>query len=445
MTDQTNIPADLKRRQYDQQLTVTHLQRQLYETPTASDPATRAALIAAQQELYATQRQIAAAKAQANIVAPDPSTPPSPSARVTRDGSRRYSGAESSATTRSDPTRTTRGLHTTGLQVDVNLQMEHLPTAIYHLFDAETHPLVECVVHTKDTELRRLRISAYIENYSAQAVVTLDDFNQEKSPKRLRLLPTLFSDRARTVHELTRATLNVCAEDLANRQIEIHKTKPIWLLARNAAPLAVKNPDTQRWDDLSRYYGAFVTPNQEEILSFVRTAAAHHLQRRFIGYQSGELVNPQVEALYNALQKETQITYINSTINFNPDAGARSQRVRLPRQTLTEKAANCIDGVLLFASLLEAISLNPAIVIIPGHALLGWETGYHSEQWQYLETTCLSDGKTFAEACASGNDWVAQYEPQQQVANAAGHPEDLWFRRWSLRDLRTTYSITPME
>lgn len=76
-----------------------------------------------------------------------------------------------------------------------------------------------------------------------------------------------------------------------------------------------------------------------------------------------------MKALYNAI-KEHGIHYINSIINFHPDESASTQSVRLPRETLGERAANYLDGTLLFASLLEAISLNPALVLTLGHALL---------------------------------------------------------------------------
>ena len=46
----------------------------------------------------------------------------------------------------------------------------------------------------------------------------------------------------------------------------------------------------------------------------------------------------------------------------------------LPRESLADKEANCINGTVLFASLLEGISMSPAIVLVPGHAFLAWET-----------------------------------------------------------------------
>jgi len=43
----------------------------------------------------------------------------------------------------------------------------------------------------------------------------------------------------------------------------------------------------------------------------------------------------------------------------------------------------------MFASLLEQIGLHPVIVIVPGHAFLGWETWENSNEYEYLEATMV--------------------------------------------------------
>jgi hypothetical protein len=83
--------------------------------------------------------------------------------------------------------------------------------------------------------------------------------------------------------------------------------------------------------------------------------------------------------------------------------GAVPAGIRLPGETLRQRSANCIDGTLLMASMLEAASLNPGIVLIPGHAFLAWETQDRSGNWDYLETTLVSS-KSFAEAQQVGGN-----------------------------------------
>lgn len=328
------------------------------------------------------------------------------------------------------------GPTTTGLETQIHLRMAQLPTAICHLLDPEENPLVTCFVDNTRNEIRRIRVSSYIDGYSARSIQTYE-IEKQKSHE-FRQLPTLFPDRARTVTELTRATLNVRIEDLDGK-VEVEQTKPIWLLARTTAPLAVRDPKTQEWRDMTHYFGAFVTPNTPSLMKFLRVAAGLHPARRLSGYQGQKSdVEPQAEAIFNALKTEAGITYVNSVVAFSPEDGAINQRVRLPRESLEDKQANCIDGTVLFASLLEAASLNPALVIVPQHAFVAWETWTGSNEWRYLETTMIGS-HTFQEARQYAENNAQLYQAIAGKNNASA------FHRWSLRELRTTRHITPMD
>ena len=50
------------------------------------------------------------------------------------------------------------------------------------------------------------------------------------------------------------------------------------------------------------------------------------------------------------------------------------------------------------ASLLESASLRPAIVLVPGHAFVGWAKGSETDELDYLETTMIGS-HDFASAC----------------------------------------------
>jgi hypothetical protein len=173
--------------------------------------------------------------------------------------------------------------------------------------------------------------------------------------------------------------------------IESHDTHSIILLSRNSAFNAVEDPETGTRRDLSRYYGAWVTPHVEPIQALVRRAADRVPDRRIAGYQgrrNPESTAAQVRALFETLKAEG-LTYVDSLIDFGASVGTVTQRTRLPRESLRHKSANCIDGTVLMASLLEAASLQPAIVLVPGHAFVGWETWEGTDEWDYLETTMV--------------------------------------------------------
>ena len=309
----------------------------------------------------------------------------------------------------------------------------------HHLLDAETSPLVTCEIRARGSRSERpsISIAVHIEHYSAQTVATVDTKVNRIDP--IHLLPTLFPERIAGLNELTRATVHVVARNLDEDRIITHETYPIWMLSRNSAQMAVLDPSTNTWRDFSRYLGAFVTPNAVEVMEFQRHVTDHHPEKKLSGYQGGESVEAQVKAVYEALRNKAEIRYVNSVIDFNPGESAKSQRIRLPRQSLSEKQANCVDGSILMASLLEGISLNPAIVVVPKHVLLAWETGERNGQWRYVETT-LIDTHTFDEAVRYAERMVNVYKAQQEATG-----DDNWFRLLSLRDLRVNDQIWPME
>ena len=161
------------------------------------------------------------------------------------------------------------------------------------------------------------------------------------------------------------------------------------------------DPQTGLPPDLIRYYGAWVTPHIEPIQALLRRAAELVPEHQIWGYQgTPDVVPHQVEALYNAL-KEAGITYVNSIIDFGAGPGLLTQRTRLPRESLKYHNANCIDGTVLFASLLESASLHAGIVLVPGHAFVAWEKRPGSDEWDYLETTTIGT-HDFAAANACG-------------------------------------------
>jgi len=331
------------------------------------------------------------------------------------------------------------GLETTGLRAQVHLRLAQVPTAIYHLFNPQRNPLVRITVKNGPQDIRRLRVTSYIEGFSAKAVDTLEI--EADGEELFDQLPTLFRKRIADLTELERASLNVMVEDLDTQKVELHASRSIWLLARTTAPLAVRDPMTGEWQDLTPYLGAFVTPNSPSLMKFLRQAAEIHPEKRLVGYQGDENdVEPQVKALYQSLKQNAEITYINSRISFTPEQGAANQRVRLPRESLGDKSANCIDGAVLFASLLEAISLSPALVIVPGHAFVAWETWKDApDKWRYLETTMIGS-HPFEESLRAGEVNAARY---QALGDATGQTSS--FQVLPLRQLRTIHGILPME
>jgi hypothetical protein len=329
------------------------------------------------------------------------------------------------------------GPETTSLEVSAALRMAQVPTGIVHLFDRETHPLVSYELKYTGGEYMRVQLTCWVEGYSAEAVDTLELTYKNRSGQANQL-PTFFPQRLREVTELTRATLHIRVTNL-DGGVELHRTYPLWLLARTSAYLAVRDPGADRMIDLRPYLAAWVTPNSPAVMGLLRTAAGLHPERRIVGYQAdADGVRAQVRCIFEALQAE-DLTYINSLVSLGTAPGAQMQRVRLPREALEYRSANCIDGTVLMASVLEFASLNPGIVLVPGHAFLAWQPRRDTEEWDFLETTLINRGD-FEAANARGRALASHYK---QLAQATGRAEKFYLL--SLAEARTRYSILPME
>jgi len=94
----------------------------------------------------------------------------------------------------------------------------------------------------------------------------------------------------------------------------------------------------------------------------------------FNGYQAvdeeGDTtgVDSQVRAIWTALVNEHRLLYINPP----PSYSEQSQRLRTPSDILASNSGTCIDLALLLASCLEYVDIYPVVVLLKGHAFVGY-------------------------------------------------------------------------
>jgi hypothetical protein len=81
----------------------------------------------------------------------------------------------------------------------------------------------------------------------------------------------------------------------------------------------------------------------------------------------------QVFAIWNVLQRKgIKYSDISST---TPSKFVVSQTVRFLDQSIDATQANCVDGSVLMASILQKIGINSHLVMVPGHCFLAFDTG----------------------------------------------------------------------
>ena len=123
---------------------------------------------------------------------------------------------------------------------------------------------------------------------------------------------------------------------------------------------------------LPQLIAAYITPNHPYVYHLKRKAIeilqSQQLRPAFEGYQSHdpERVLQLMSALYSAIRSEG---IIYSALPPGYETGG--QRLRLLNTIQQQKFANCIDISLLFAACLEAVDLNPILIVVRGHAFIG--------------------------------------------------------------------------
>ena len=164
----------------------------------------------------------------------------------------------------------------------------------------------------------------------------------------------------------------------------------------------------------AQFIARWVTPHDPAVLRLVAEARRYVRNGRMPGYGNKLNVEPEVRAqtaaIFQAL-RHSGVSYVTSIYTFGDFSGA-AQRIRLPQETLTLDTANCIDVSVAFASAVENLGMDPAIVIVPGHAFAGVRLGREAQDWLYLDLTVLPRG-TFQQALARAEHWLKKTPPSQ--------------------------------
>lgn len=170
------------------------------------------------------------------------------------------------------------------------------------------------------------------------------------------------------------------------------KSKVIQVRSVNDAPFEWVTRQGQRLN-LSWIFAAFVDENAPQVDSLLSAALrSTHEIKMFDGYQAHSTadVQRQVYAIWHVLQLKG-FQYSNITTPSAFSATVASQHVRFLGDALRVSEANCVDGSVLFASVLYKIGIDPFLVMIPGHMMVGFYLDPQHKQKSVLETTMMGE------------------------------------------------------
>lgn len=236
------------------------------------------------------------------------------------------------------------------------------------------------------------------------------DFQTEQTVERLLPgdrrelnLKAVFNNKILSVSEDTPIQAQLTLTYFENGEEKtVKRTQPFRLYSRNAMD----------WQDPARL-ATFITPKDPPVLEFGRA---------LIGALKTELEGTRLPpelaraAAVHATLGALGLTYIKDPSNpFDKARNAKAiDYVQFPRETLKRKAGDCDDLTVLYASLLESLSIQTRVADLPGHVLVLMRLDTPRADtftedralilddgvWIPLETTVV--GKSFEEAWREG-------------------------------------------
>jgi hypothetical protein len=141
--------------------------------------------------------------------------------------------------------------------------------------------------------------------------------------------------------------------------------------------------------DLGWMFAAYVNEDSPVVDRILKDALATGIVSSFAGYQGEPAdVVREVFAIWKALQ-DRGIRYSSITSTAASSSVVASQHVRFIDQSIENQQANCVDGSVLFASVLRKLGIRPFLVTVPGHMYMGFHLAQEGDDFLALETTVL--------------------------------------------------------
>ncbi|WP_299584237.1 hypothetical protein [Mucilaginibacter sp.] len=186
-------------------------------------------------------------------------------------------------------------------------------------------------------------------------------------------------------NQFSSAPLNVyfrIFDDDGNKE---EKTIPIYIRSINDCITGYKD------QSLDFLFTGYIQEQHPEIDKILKEALNTKMIDAILGYQGGEnYVDLQVAAIWRVLH-DRGFQYSSITKTTGNNAAINSQQVRSFDNSIKTSQANCVDGTIVFASILRKIGIHTFLVLPPGHCFLGYYADNAKTKVRYLETTMLSE------------------------------------------------------
>lgn len=242
------------------------------------------------------------------------------------------------------------------------------------------------LLHNARPFLEKLTLSKLVE-HALDEVSVFVDLNVGDGSLPFRYTELLLQESRRTLLDQVRVPLTApLLRSLRERVQSTLYVKVTWdgRTAHESTHSVTLLPVDEWFDDTKEnpWLPSFVLPRDPAVAGIISVARRHLVTllddptAGFDGYQSldntlddpSEFVDLQVQAIWAALTMDYKLLYINPP----PAYSSRNQRLRTPSEVVASNSGTCVDLALLLAACLEYVDIHPVIVLLSGHAFVGY-------------------------------------------------------------------------
>lgn len=251
-----------------------------------------------------------------------------------------------------------------------------VPTGPYEILYIVDESLIDVNIQNNDSVPHDFTLIAKIDGYTEEGKKT-KSINPNKSDS-ISLTPPLLNGEVEKITQEKKATLAWKIIDENGNIVQPEKKEEITILPR----------DNIVWDwqgqDWSKLIYVWNTPNDPLIQKWKGDATKYSKIKAMPGYYGDVLdqLNALIGVLYNDYFYDIDYTL--------PGPSEYGQKIRYPSEVISKKQGMCIETTMIWASVIDSLEMNAVIIKVPGHAIVGCETGPDTNEFVVFETTDIS-------------------------------------------------------
>ncbi len=208
------------------------------------------------------------------------------------------------------------------------------------------------------------------------------------------------------------AVIEVEYEYLQPDGVKVEETDsfPVQILSRNEVIFSSLKPEqitgfVDQFDYAPALFTSMTTPADpvvQQLAGRINGMAAESYGQSIAASSSDDECVAFMSAMHHFLQTN-HVAYQSPPGMLTQ--GNQGQHIKYTRDVLRNRAGTCVDLAVTWASVCEAVGLEPAIILVPGHAFPAVKLP-KSQQWLAIESTMLN--ATFKDAVTKGNEELAE-------------------------------------